>query len=137
MYIAISDLEKGIQPEILTVITRIADNANNAIAEAVSEVGAYLRARYDMDVEFAKSSSSRNNLVVKLVRDIALYNCYNISNPVNMPESRTQKYKDTISFLKDVQSEKACIDGLERLTNEVGGSSYIRFGGNNKRINHY
>lgn len=138
MYIELTDIEKGIYPEILNVLTRSEGNINNAISEAIEEVKAYLTARYDVAVEFAKSGTARNKLVVKLVREVALYNCYNISNPVNMPESRVQKYKDTIAFLKDVQSEKATIVGLTRLTDATkGGSSYIKFGGNTKRNNSY
>ena len=138
MYLVQTDIEKGIYPEILNVLSRNPENIANAIAEAMSEVAAYLNARYNITAEYAATGTSRNTMIVKLVRDIALYNCYNISNPVNMPESRVQKYKDTISFLKDVQSEKASIEGLTRLDSSTGtGSSYIRFGGNKKRNNNY
>lgn len=138
MYLELVDIQKGIYPEVLNVLTRTEGNIDTAIEEAIEEVKAYLTARYDVATEFAKSGTNRNKLVVKLVREVALYNCYNISNPVNMPESRVQKYKDTISFLKDVQAEKASITGLTRLTDTTnGGSNYIRFGGNTKRNNTY
>jgi len=136
MYLELEDINKGIYPEVLTVLTRTEGNIETAIEEAIEEVKAYLTARYDTLTEFSKSGAGRNKLVVKLVREVALYNCYNISNPVNMPESRVLKYKDTIGFLKDVQSEKASIMGLTRLTDTTnGGSNYIRFGGNTKRNN--
>lgn len=138
MYLNKTDIEKGIYPEILQVISRVAENITQAIEEAIAEVGAYLRARYDINTEFAKSGSQRNTLIIKLVREITIYNCYMISNPNNMPESRLQRYKDTIAFLKDVQSEKANIEGLARLTDaDTGYSTYIKFGGNTKRNNHY
>ena len=75
-------------------------------------------------------------LVVKLIRDIALYNCYNISNPVNMPESRVLLYQQTIKYMRDIQSERADIPGLIRLDAKTG-SNYVAFGGNLKRPNHY
>jgi len=140
MYLDQTDLEKGLYPEILNVLTRSnPDNISNAISEAIAEVNSYLGVRYNMQAEWNKSGSSRNVLVVKMVRDIALYNCYNISNPVNMPESRVQKYKDTISFLKDVQAERAQLDGLTRLSDasNISGSNYLTFGGNTKRKNSY
>jgi len=140
MYLDQTDLEKGLYPEILNVLTRSnPDNISNAISEAIAEVNSYLGVRYNMQAEWNKSGSSRNVLVVKMVRDIALYNCYNISNPVNMPESRVQKYKDTISFLKDVQAERAQLDGLTRLSDasNISGSNYLTFGGNTKRNNSY
>lgn len=137
MYLTKTDIEAGIQPEILTVISRNDDNINTAIAEAVAEVSAYLRVRYDTDTEFAKTGTSRNTMVVKTVRDIAIYNCYGASNPVNMPDAQIQKYKDAISFLTKVQGERASIEGMDRISDEVSGSSYLKYGGNPKRINHY
>ena len=123
--------------EILNVLTRNADNANKAISDAMAEVESYLCARYDMKAEFSKSGDQRAAMVVKIVRDIAIYNCYSISNPVNMPESRRNTYKDAIAYLKEVQAERASIDGLVRLGGTSGASSYVVFGGNKKRKNQY
>ncbi len=136
-YLTIQDLSKGIHREILSVITRNEDNANQAILEAQAEVESYLTARYDIRAEWSKTGDSRCTMVVKLVRDIAIYNCYQISNPVNMPDSRRDAYKDAISYLKEVQAERASIDGLTRLTGTTGTSSYVSFGGNIKRKNQY
>ena len=138
MYLEQTDIEKGIYPEVLNVLSRNPENISNAIKEAMSEVSAYLSARYDITGEYAKSGTQRNTLIMKLVRDIALYNCYNISNPVNMPASRENRYKGVIAFLKDVQAERAGIDGMERLDSSTGtGSNYLKFGGNAKRKNSY
>jgi phage gp36-like protein len=138
MYLNKTDIEgAGMYPEILETISREDEHITTAIEEAMSEVAAYLQARYDIDLEFQKTGTNRHNLIVKIVRDIAIYNIYNISSPVNMPEIRVQLYKDRIAFLKDVMAEKAVIKGLRRLTDPKGGSSYIRFGGNKPRTNHY
>lgn len=135
MYLDINDLKHGIHGEMLNVITRYAENAEQAISEAQSEVESYLTARYDIRAEFAKTGSERSPLVIRLVRDVALYNCFKISNPVNMPEVRRDAYRDTIAFLKDVQAERASIDALTRRTGTTGTSSYVSFGGNRKRNN--
>ena len=137
MYLDIEDLTKGIHAEVLNVITRSQDNARQAILEAQAEVESYLTARYDIRTEWNRTGNDRCAMVVKLVRDVALYNCYNISNPVNMPESRRNAYKDAVAYLKEVQAERASIDGLTRLTGTSGTSSYVSFGGNTKRNNQY
>ena len=49
MYLTTTDLEMGIQEEILTVITRNREKAEQAIVDAIAEVRSYLCARYDMD----------------------------------------------------------------------------------------
>ncbi len=137
MYIEKTDIEKGMYPEVLAIISRADINIETAIAEAIEEVDSYLSVRYDTASEFSKTGSARNNLVVKMVRSIALYNIYNISNPVNMPESRSNDYKATLSQLKDIQAERAQIKGLARLTDTDGSSNYLKFGGNAPRKNHY
>ncbi len=132
MYLTTTDLEMGIQEEVLTVITRNRRKAEQAIADAIAEVRSYLCARYDMDLELAKTGGDRSPMVVKVARDIALYNCFNISNPVNMPESRREAYRDAVAYLKSVQAERASIEGLVRL-NAATGSSYVSHGGNPKK----
>jgi hypothetical protein len=138
MYLEQTDLEKGIYPEILNVLSRNPESIANAIMEAMAEVASYLQAKFDIASEYLLTGDQRNTLVKKMVRDVALYNCYNISNPVNMPESRTDRYKGVIAFLKDVQAERAGIDGLSRLEAEsTSGSNYLKYGGNTKRKNSY
>jgi len=138
-YINQSDIEgAGMYPEILKVLSREPEYITTAITDAEAEVKAYLTARYEVDQEYAKTGTNRNTLLVKIVRDVAIYNVYNISNPVNMPDSRVQNYRDKIAFLKEVQAERASIDGLTRRSDATnGGSSYIKFGGNSPRSNHF
>ncbi|MBR6904997.1 MAG: DUF1320 family protein [Bacteroidales bacterium] len=137
MYLQPEDLERGARGEHIAVVARNVEDRIQAITEAQAEVESYLTARYDIRAEFAKSGDSRLPMVVKLVRDIALYNCFNIANPVSMPENRVTSYNNAIKFLKEVQAERASIDGLTRLTGTTGTSSYVTFGGNRKRNNQY
>ena len=137
MYLQPEDLERGARGEHIAVVARNVEDRIQAITEAQAEVESYLTARYDIRAEFAKSGDSRLPMVVKLVRDIALYNCFNIANPVSMPENRVTSYNNAIKILKEVQAERASIDGLTRLTGTTGTSSYVTFGGNRKRNNQY
>lgn len=137
MYLQPEDLERGARGEHIAVVARNVENMNQAIVEAQAEVESYLTARYDIRAEFAKTGDKRLPMVVKLVRDIALYNCFCIASPVSMPESRVTAYNNAIRYLKEVQAERASIDGLTRLTGTTGISSYVSFGGNRKRKNQY
>ena len=137
MYLTKSDLEKRAYPEILAVLARNDSVVETAIQEAVEEVRTYLTARYDMQAEFAKSGVSRNVMVVKLVRDIAIWNIYTGSNPVNMSETRESNYNSTIKLLQKIQAEKATIEGLQRKDAATQSSNYIQFKSNPKRKNHY
>lgn len=135
MYITIEELTDGIHAESLTAITRgDTGKATQAIEDAMAMVRSYLCVRYDIEAEYAKTGNARDGMTVKLVRDIAIYYCYEGSSPVNMPETREKAYDDAIAFLKSVQAEKAAMPGLLRLDGSRG-SNYVKFGGNRKRRN--
>ena len=137
MYITIEELKEGIHAEALTAITRGDDNkAGQAIEDAMAMVRSFLCVRYDIDAEYAKSGNARDGRTVKLVRDIAIYYCYEGSSPVNMPETRQKAYDDAIKFLESVQAEKAAMPGLARLDG-AKGSNYVKYGGNRKRRNEW
>lgn len=134
MYIDYNDLKTGINEETLNVITRNQGNAEQAVKEAMAEVRTYLCVRYDIDAEYRKTGDSRDATVFRLVRDIALYRCYAISNPTSMPEIRRQNYEDAIKLLRDIQAERASLT-LTRLDAGSQGSNYVKYGGNQKRKN--
>ena len=126
MYLDKNDLTKGIRSEVLDTLTRSnAEVWQQAVEEACAEVAGYLSARYDIALELEKqpSDDSRKPLVVKLVRDIALFNIYNFSSPVNMPETKQRAYECAIALLRDVQKEKAAIAGLKRLNSSSEGKN--------------
>jgi phage gp36-like protein len=135
MYITTEELTEGIHAEALTAITR-GDTGKpaKAIDDAMAMVRSYLCVRYDIDAEYAKTGAARDGMTVKLVRDIAIYYCYEASSPVNMPETRKDAYVNAVAFLKSVQAEKAAMPGLARLDGS-SGSNYVKFGGNRKRRN--
>jgi phage gp36-like protein len=138
MYLTVEDLNAGGYMEELLAVGRTEQNMLSAIAEAMAEVQSYLSARYDIGAEFAKTGTARNPMVLKIARNIAIYNIYNIGNPSSVPESRIAVYRDDIAFLKNVQAEKASLPSLTRLTDPAqGGSSFIAFGGNKKRNNQW
>lgn len=135
MYLTTEELTDGIHAESLTAITRGDDTkAAQAITDAMAMVRSYLCVRYDIEAEYAKTGATRDGMTVKLVRDIAIYYCYEGSSPVNMPETRQKAYDDAIAFLKSVQAEKAAMPGLARLDGNRG-SNYVKYGGNRKRRN--
>lgn len=135
MYITVEELTDGIHAESLTAITR-GDNskAAQAIEDAMATVRSYICVRYDIEAEYAKTGAARDGMTVKLVRDIAIYYCYEGSSPINMPETRKDAYDNAVRFLERVQAEKAAMPGLDRLDGSKG-SNYVKFGGNRKRRN--
>jgi len=138
MYLTYEDLINGSYEETLPVLQRHQENALQAITDAMGEVKAYLFKLYDIDAQFSLSGSSRSALLVKLIRDIAIYNIYCIASPALMSETRRLKYDDAIAFLRLVAAQKAFIPGLKALSSSASGGSYpIAYGGNSQRNNQY
>ncbi|MDR3327755.1 MAG: DUF1320 domain-containing protein [Prevotellaceae bacterium] len=142
MYLNTEDITKGMRTEVLNIITRNNNEiTRQAIIDAQAEVEAYLCARYDILGEFEKDADidDRSQMVVKLVRSIAIYNCYIYSAPVNMPANVKDSYENSIKFLRDVQAEKASIIWLKRLTTEDGkvSSNYIYYTGESQKRQHH
>ena len=138
MYISVEELGSGIHSEELAAITRGDETkAVQAIEDAMALVRSYLCVRYDIEAEFAKQpGQKRDSMTVMLVRNIAIYYCYEGSSPVNMPETRKEAYDNAVKFLERVQAEKANMYGLTRLDGSKG-SNYVKYGGNRKRRNEW
>lgn len=138
MYLDYSDLTKGAYEETLRVLQREEANSEQAIADAIGEIKPYLSSIYDMDKEFSFVGEQRNKLILKLTRDIAIYNIHCISNPSNMNETRRLKYEDAISMLQKASQQKVIINDLPRLSEPITGGNYgISGGGRARRRNHY
>lgn len=138
MYLDYSDLTKGAYEETLRVLQREEANSEQAIADAIGEIKPYLSSIYDMDKEFSFVGEQRNKLILKLTRDIAIYNIYCISNSSNMNETRRLKYEDAISMLQKASQQKVIINDLPRLSEPITGGNYgISGGGRARRRNHY
>lgn len=141
MYMDYNDLLNGAWGETLQVLQREQANALQAILDAQGEVKAYLFRLYDIDSELLKTPADhRCDFLVKLIRDIAIYNIYSIASPSMMNETKRLKYEDAIAFLSKVQAQKAFIPDLPPLSSDkkdTGGTYGIYFGTNTRRDNQY
>ncbi len=137
MYLMYEDLLNGAWGETLTVLQRERANAERAILDAMGEVKAYIFRLYDIDKEYAKTpQDDRCAFLVKLIRDIAIYNIYSIASPSMMNETKRLKYEDAIAFLTRVQNQKAFIPDLAPLPDDkkdIGGTYQILYGTNTRR----
>lgn len=141
MYLEYNDLLNGAWGETLSVLQREQPNAERAILDAMGEVKAYIFRLYDIDEEYKKTpQDKRCDFLVKIIRDIAIYNIYSIASPSMMNETKRLKYEDAISFLSRVQSQKAFIPDLAPLPDDkkdTGGTYGIHYGSNIRRDSHY
>lgn len=125
------DFKAVCDPATLEVIDQADDqNRERAIGYAMEEVASYLRSRYDVNKAFSKEGSERNQQLVMIVCDVALYHLVAWLPKRIGFEIRETRYNNAISWLKDVQSGKATPDLLV-LTNDAGEDigNPVRYGG--------
>ena len=102
-FIELSDYDASIHREILDALTR-EDDAVVEICEdrAVAEMRCYLSRRYDCDKIFTATGDKRNQLVLMMAIDIAVYHIFCIHNPRNLSPLRKERHERAVEWLKAV-----------------------------------
>ena len=124
-FIELSDYDASIHREILDALTR-EDDAVVEICEdrAVAEMRCYLSRRYDCDKIFTATGDKRNQLVLMMAIDIAVYHIFCIHNPRNLSPLRKERHER--------------VDGLPLLSEETrAAKSNFLIKSNRKRVNHW
>lgn len=138
-FINTEDYDASIHQEILDALIR-KDKSIVEICEdrAIAEMRGYLSKRYDCGKVFAASGEDRNQLVLMMAVDIAVYHIFCIHNPRNMSQIRSDRYKRAVEWLKAVRRGDIDVDGLPELEpEELEEKSQYLLQSNPKRVNHY
>ena len=137
-FINLSDYDASIHRDILTALTRD-DETLVEICEdrAISEMRGYMSARYDVDALFSAEGTARNQLVLMMAIDIAVYHLFSIHNPQKISQIRKDRYERAVEWLKQIAAFKISVDGAPSLPEEtVKNNSPMRMSSNPKRTNH-
>lgn len=98
------------------------DNRLKAEKTAIEEISGYLRSRFDVSACFAATGTGRNEHLVMITCDVALYHLIAWMPKRIGFEIREIRYKRAIDWLKDVQKGLTQPD-LPLITDEDGNSS--------------
>ena len=138
-FIDLKDYDASIHREILDALTR-EDDAVVEICEdrAIAEMRCYLSKRYDCDKIFSATGGKRNQLVLMIAIDIAVYHIFTIHNPRNLSPIRKERYERAVKWLESVADEDISVDGSPLLPEEVrANKSNFLMKSNRKRVNHW
>ena len=118
-FINIEDYDASIHREILDALTR--DDASLVeICEvrAIAEMRCYLSKRYDCDAIFSAVGDQRNQLVLMMALDIAIYHIFSIHNPQKLSQLRKDRYDRAVEWMRAVADEEVS-DSLRREIEEA------------------
>lgn len=138
-FINTEDYDASIHQEILDALIR-SDRQIVEICEdrAIAEMRGYLSSRYDCDKIFSTTGDDRNQLVLMMALDIAIYHIFAIHNPRSMSQIRTDRYERAVDWLKGVRKGEISVEGLPEKEQEVqDASSQYQIRSNRKRINYF
>ncbi|MFR9546893.1 MAG: phage protein Gp36 family protein [Rikenellaceae bacterium] len=133
-----NDYDATVHQEILDSLTR-KDEAIIEICEdrAIAEMQCYLSRKYDVDALFSAQGDKRNQLVLMMAIDIAVYHIFSIHNPMKIATVRKDRYNRAKEWLIAVADEKITIANAPLLpTEEQVSSCPFMMSSNPKRNNH-
>ena len=136
-FVDIQDYDASVHREILDALVRD-DETLVEICEdrAIAEMRGYLSKRYDCNAIFSASGEERNQLILMMVIDIAVYHIFCIHNPQKLSQVRKDRYERAVEWMKAVANEEVSIDGAPLLPEEDRArKSALMFKSNPKRIN--
>ena len=123
-FITLEDYDASIHREILDALLRHdSDMEDSEIIEicedrAIEEMRCYLDKFYDCNAIFGARGSERNQLVLMMALDIAIYHIFCQHNPYKMSEVRKSRYERAVEWLKAVAAGKITIADAPRLPAE-------------------
>ena len=136
-FVNIEDYDASVHREILDALVRD-DQSLVEICEdrAIAEMRCYLSKRYDCDAIFSASGEDRNQLILMMVIDIAVYHIFCIHNPQKLSQIRKDRYERAVEWMRAVADEEISIEGVPMLPeDERASKASLMFKSNRNRVN--
>jgi phage gp36-like protein len=137
MFIEKADIQSYILADELYEITRGDDVVvNAAISAACQECRGYLYDAFDVNAIFAKTGRSRDNLLIQLIADMAIWKIVAACQAGINHADRLARYEQAVKYLRMVAKTEIYADLPRRTLNETAEHK-ILFDSNPKRGNYY
>lgn len=138
-FVELNDYDASIHREILDSLVREDRNVIEICEDrAIAEMRGYLAKRYDCDRIFSAVGEERNQLVLMMVIDIAVYHIFCIHNPQKLSQVRKDRYERAVEWMNGVLHEDISIDGAPMLSEEERATkATFLIKSNRKRVNHF
>mgnify|MGYP006208135207 CR=1 FL=1 len=107
-------------------------------ARGIAYLKTVIGTRYDVNLIFHETSPVRNELIVKILSVIVVYNIIRRNAARKVPTDYKEDYEEAMKLLKDIATGVIVLDGVPTPTDENGNpiNSNTIFG-NNKNTDFY
>ena len=136
-FVNIEDYDASVHREILDALVRDDQSLVEICKDrAIAEMRCYLSKRYDCDAIFSAAGEDRNQLILMMVIDIAVYHIFCIHNPQKLSQIRKDRYERAVEWMRAVADEEISIEGVPMLPeDERASKASLMFKSNRKRVN--
>ncbi|MDO5607632.1 MAG: DUF1320 family protein [Capnocytophaga sp.] len=136
MYLTLEELNThAYNEELQTLIRGDETIALAAVDVAVEFAKSKLAKHYDTEAVFSATGNDRNALVLKIVKDIAVWELIGLANPGLHYESKKFRYEQAVDWLTAVF--KGMPADLPKRPDEPSRASSFSFHSNPKRNNYF
>ena len=105
-FVELTDYDASIHRDILDALVREDETVIEVCEDrAIAEMRCYLGKRYDCNKIFAATGENRNQLVLMMVIDMAVYHIFCIHNPQKLSQVRKDRYERAVEWMKAVADE--------------------------------
>ena len=102
-FVELTDYDASIHRDILDALVREDETVIEVCEDrAIAEMRCYLGKRYDCNKIFAATGENRNQLVLMMVIDMAVYHIFCIHNPQKLSQVRKDRYERAVEWMKAV-----------------------------------
>jgi hypothetical protein len=123
-------IDAGIRTQIIDTDDSVMDEAELQATAIIQDALSHI---YDLDAEFAKTSTDRHKNLIRWMLNLSVYFIYERVPDMQVPERVVKNYDDTVNEIKSIESGKRNTT-LTKLIDEDGNNNTIfRWGSNTKR----
>lgn len=122
-FIQESDYEVQARNEMIRLLDGTDERSALMQAErfAISQIRKYIGGRYDCDTLFSATGIERDDYIIMITIDIALYHLWAKKAPKSIPGHRKERYSDALDWLTNVGSGEMPTDLPQLSTTEYSG----------------
>jgi len=136
MYLPIEELKTHAYDEEINAIIRTDETiAYACIDMAIEFATSKLMKHYDTQAIFSAEGAARNPLVLKIVKDIAVWELIGLANPSVDYADKKFRYEQAVDWLTAVY--KGMQANLPRIEEPTSENSSFKYHSNPPRTNHY
>ncbi len=132
------ELRTKSQIEIIDAITQADDTIiDMIISENITYMKGYLNSRYDVTKVFSQTGDNRDQVVLKILKALVIYEIYASNNPNMMTQTIKDENEQAIRWLELVQRTKVNPDLPALVDSSNNPVNDLSYGSNLRRENHY